>query len=48
MMNQDGITIESSKDLIIKAKGDVKMEGIGCNVKASAIMGLKGSVIKLN
>lgn len=48
MMNQDGITIESSKDLIIKAKGDVKMEGIGCNVKASAIMELKGSVIKLN
>jgi len=47
-MNQDGITIESSKDFIVKASGDVKIEGMGCNVKASGNMELKGSIIKIN
>ena len=47
-MNQDGITIESSKDFIVKASGDVKIDGIGCNVSASANMELKGGIIKIN
>ncbi|MBW4359051.1 phage baseplate assembly protein V [Flavobacterium taihuense] len=47
-MNKDGITIESSKDFIVKASGDVKMDGIGCTVNASGNMELKGSIIKIN
>ncbi|WP_281227497.1 phage baseplate assembly protein V [Flavobacterium aquiphilum] len=47
-MNQDGITIESSKDFIVKASGDVKIDGIGCNVSASGNMELKGGIIKIN
>jgi phage baseplate assembly protein gpV len=48
IMNQDGITIESCKDFKIKATGDVKIEGVGCNVKASGNMDLKGTMIKIN
>ncbi|WP_264566222.1 phage baseplate assembly protein V [Flavobacterium sp. N3904] len=47
-MNKDGITIESSKDFIVKASGDVKIDGIGCTVNASGNMELKGSLIKIN
>jgi uncharacterized protein involved in type VI secretion and phage assembly len=47
-MNQDGISIESCKDFIVKATGDVKIEGVGCNVKASGNMELKGTMIKIN
>jgi len=47
-MNKDGITIESSKDFIVKASGDVKMDGIGCKVNASGNMELKGSIVKIN
>jgi phage baseplate assembly protein gpV len=47
-MNQDGITIESCKDFKIKATGDVKIEGVGCNVKASGNMELKGAMVKIN
>lgn len=47
-MNQDGITIESSKDIIMKAKGNIQMEGVENKIKASGNMELKGSMIKLN
>jgi phage baseplate assembly protein gpV len=47
-MNKDGITIESSKDFIVKASGDVKIDGIGCAVNASGNMDLKGSLVKIN
>lgn len=48
VLSQDGITLESAKDIILKAKGDLKMESINSKVNASAIMELKGSMIKLN
>lgn len=38
-MNADGITIESSKDIIMKATGDVKIEGV--NIKNSASAGFE-------
>ncbi|MEC4004869.1 phage baseplate assembly protein V [Flavobacterium sp. SUN052] len=48
VMNADGILIESAKDIILKAKGDVKIDGVNIKVKASANIELKGSMIKLN
>jgi Rhs element Vgr protein len=42
-MNGDGISIESSKDLILKATGDVKMEGVNIEQKASAQFKAEGS-----
>jgi uncharacterized protein involved in type VI secretion and phage assembly len=42
-MNADGITIDSSKDLILKASGDVTIEGIGIQIKASAQLKAEGS-----
>lgn len=36
IMNSDGITIESSKDLILKATGDIKAEGTNIEHKAQA------------
>ncbi|MFC5625424.1 type VI secretion system tip protein VgrG [Algoriphagus winogradskyi] len=42
-MNSDGITIESAKDLILKASGDVSIEGTGVEVKASAQLKAEGS-----
>lgn len=48
VMNKDGISLESSKDVIIKAKGNLQFEGVQTNIKASGVMELKGSMIKLN
>jgi hypothetical protein len=42
-LNKDGISIESSKDIKIKAKGDITMEGVNINVKASAQLKAEGS-----
>lgn len=42
-MNQDGITMESIKDVIIKATGDVTAEGVNVNIKGSAQAKLEGS-----
>jgi len=42
-MNADGITIESAKDLILKASGDISMEGTGIEIKASAQLKAEGS-----
>ena len=42
-MNDSGITIESVKDLIMKAAADVKIDGINITVKASAAFKAEGS-----
>jgi len=42
-MNSDGISLESAKDVQIKANGDVKAEGVNVNLNANAQMVAKGS-----
>jgi len=42
-MNGSGITIESSKDLILKAVKDIKLEGINMGMKASASFKAEGT-----
>src|SRR6185436_4409101 len=42
-MNADGIKLESAKDIILKATGDVKFEGVNAEGKASASMKMQGS-----
>ncbi len=48
VMNKDGITIESSKDIIMKAKGNFQAEAKEFKIKASGNLEMKGSMIKLN
>jgi len=48
LMNADGITLDSSKDLILKARMDFKMDSAKAALSASATMDVKGSIIKLN
>jgi uncharacterized protein involved in type VI secretion and phage assembly len=44
MLNADGITMESAKDLIVKASsGDITLEGTNINIKASAQFKAEGS-----
>lgn len=43
ILNSDGIKLESSKDIILKATGDVKIEGINISAKASAQFKGEGS-----
>lgn len=47
-MNDQGVTIESTKDLNLKAKGNIKIDGIQISGNASGPMELKGSIINLN
>ena len=42
-MNKDGISMESCKDVKIKATGDIKLEGINIESKASASLKSQGS-----
>ena len=42
-MNADGITLESSKDVIIRASGDLKAEGVNLEMKAKAQFKASGS-----
>lgn len=42
-MNCEGITIESSKDLVLKASGDIKVEGTNLELKANAQFKAEGS-----
>jgi uncharacterized protein involved in type VI secretion and phage assembly len=42
-MNADGITIESSADLILKASGDISLEGTNIEIKATAEFKAEGS-----
>jgi Rhs element Vgr protein len=43
IMNKDGITIESIKDINIKATGDIKAEGINIEARANAKATVKGN-----
>ncbi len=43
MLNSDGITMESGKDVIIKASGDVTIEGTNISAKANAEFKAEGS-----
>jgi Rhs element Vgr protein len=42
-MNDDGITIESMKDIILKAAKDLKIEGVNVNMEGSGQAKLKGN-----
>jgi Rhs element Vgr protein len=42
-INSDGITIKSASDLNIKATGDINIEGVNLNFKASAELKAEGS-----
>ena len=42
-INSDGIKMESGKDIILKATGDVKVEGVNVSLKASAQFKGEGS-----
>lgn len=42
-MGPDGISLESAKDLNIKASGDVKVDGVNLNLKSSARFKAEGS-----
>ena len=42
-MTSDGISLESAKDVQIKAKGDVKAEGVNIEMNANAQLAVKGS-----
>jgi uncharacterized protein involved in type VI secretion and phage assembly len=42
-MSSDGITIESAKDINIKASGDVNIEGVNISVKAQSQFKAEGS-----
>lgn len=42
-MNSDGIKLESGKDIILKASGDVKLEGTNLEMKAQASFKAEGS-----
>lgn len=41
-LSADGITLESAKDIILKASGDVKVEGTNVEIKASAQLKAEG------
>lgn len=41
-LSSDGITLESAKDIILKASGDVKIEGTNVEVKAAAQLTAEG------
>jgi hypothetical protein len=42
-MNEDGIKIESIKDIILKAKKDIKAEGVDVGIKGSGSTKVEGS-----
>ncbi|MGR9045179.1 MAG: type VI secretion system tip protein VgrG [Gammaproteobacteria bacterium] len=42
-LNADGITLESVKDLVLKATGDVKIEGVNAEMNAQAAFKASGS-----
>lgn len=43
VMNSDGITMESAKDLNLKASGDINLEGTNVKIKANAEFKAEGS-----
>ena len=42
-LSSDGIVLDSAKDVAVKAKGDVNIEGTNVNLKANAQLAAKGS-----
>ena len=42
VMGADGISIESAKDILLKATGDIKAEGVNIEQKSSAQFKLEG------
>ena len=49
IMNADGITLESSKDIMLKApSGNINVEGMQNSLKAQTSMKLTGKLIELN
>jgi Rhs element Vgr protein len=42
-MNEDGITMQSVKDIIFKASNDIKAEGVNVNIKGSGQTKVEGS-----
>jgi hypothetical protein len=48
IMNNNGITLESIKDINLSAQGNINVEGLQVSMKADAIMEMSGSLIKLN
>lgn len=42
-LSSDGIVLDSAKDVAVKAKGDVNIEGVNVNLKANAQLAAKGS-----
>ena len=48
IVNDQGITFESKKDIIFKATGNIKIEGVENTITASGNMNLKGALINLN
>lgn len=42
-MDDNGITIESAKDLVLKASGDIKASGTNVKIKASAALNAEGT-----
>ncbi|GAB5401606.1 MAG: hypothetical protein Aureis2KO_31910 [Aureisphaera sp.] len=47
-MNSDGITIESAKDIVLKAAKNINVEGAQSSLKAQSKMELSGQLITLN
>ena len=55
-LDPDGITLESSKDIVLKATGDVKIEGMnvkakgtaGAEFQSSGVTAVKGSLVNIN
>ena len=55
-LSADGIALESSKDIVLKAKGDVKVEGLnikakgsaGAEVQSSGTTVIKGALVNIN
>ena len=43
IMNEDGIKIQSIKDIILKASGDIKAEGVGIGIKGSGNTKVEGN-----
>jgi Rhs element Vgr protein len=49
VLSQDGISLESSKDIRIKARGDIKVEGMNIQMKANTQAEISASAgVKLN
>ncbi len=47
-MNQSSIEINGSKDVVIKAAANLKMEGAAVDIKASGNVTIKGSMVMIN